>query len=330
MREGLMSVSQDGEVGFETLDPELAGEPEDEFEDELLGEPSTEIPLGEYEAEFEDEDEQFMGGLLKGLGSALGLGEGEFEEEYEDEDELEDEYELVAGTPAGTALGEEEYEDEQFLPLLAAAAPLAAKALPLATKFLPSALSAIGGLFGRRRGRGRRREGEYEDELEFELEYEDESPNAPMTRNEAIAQTMAAAAARTPSTHEAEALIGAATVMVITPREQATLQRLIPDIVPKLVQVNSILTRMARRRRGTQPIVSILPTAVTRATVRPLVRRIRRGQPVTRATVGRVVQTQTRRALTQPKVAVRAARRNQRAVRRATQLPRARRGALTG
>ncbi len=326
-----MSVSQDGEVGFETLDPELSGEPEDEFEDELLGEPSTEIPLGEYEAEFEDEDEQFMGGLLKGLGSALGLGEGEFEYEDEDEGEFEDEYELVAGTPAGTALGEEEYEDEQFLPLLAAAAPLAAKALPLATKFLPSALSAIGGLFGRRRGRARRRrEGEYEDELEFELEYEDESPNAPMTRNEAIAQTMAAAAARTPSTHEAEALIGAATVMVITPREQATLQRLIPDIVPKLVQVNSILTRMARRRRGTQPIVSILPTAVTRATVRPLVRRIRRGQPVTRATVGRVVQTQTRRALTQPRVAVRAARRNQRAVRRATQLPRARRGALTG
>ncbi len=328
-----MSVSQDGEVGFETLDPELSGEPEDEFEDELLGEPSTEIPLGEYEAEFEDEDEQFMGGLLKGLGSALGLGEGEFEDEDEGEfeEEFEDEYELVAGTPAGTALGEEEYEDEQFLPLLAAAAPLAAKALPLATKFLPSALSAIGGLFGRRRGRARRRrEGEYEDELEFELEYEDESPNAPMTRNEAIAQTMAAAAARTPSTHEAEALIGAATVMVITPREQATLQRLIPDIVPKLVQVNSILTRMARRRRGTQPIVSILPTAVTRASVRPLVRRIRRGQPVTRATVGRVVQTQTRRALTQPRVAVRAARRNQRAVRRATQLPRARRGALTG
>jgi hypothetical protein len=329
MREDLMSVSQDGEVGFETLDPELAGEPEGEYEDELLGEPSTEIPLGEYEAEFEDEDEQFMGGLLKGLGSALGLGESEYE--YEDEYEEE----LVTGVPTGTApLGEEEYEDEQFLPLLAAAAPLAAKALPLATKFLPSALSAIGGLFGRRRGRARRREGEYEyeyeDELEFELEYEDESPNAPMTRNEAIAQTMAAAAARTPSTHEAEALIGAATVMVITPREQATLQRLIPDIVPKLVQVNSILTRMARRRRGTQPIVTILPTAVTRATVRPLVRRIRRGQPVTRATVGRVVQTQTRRALTQPKVAARAARRNQRAVRTATQLPRARRGALTG
>jgi hypothetical protein len=323
-----MSVSQDGEVGFETLDPELSGEPEDEFEDELVGGPATEVALGEYESEFEDEfeDEQFMGGLLKGLGSAFGLGEGEYEDEFEDEDE----FELVPGTPAGAALGEEEYEDEQFLPLLAAAAPLAAKALPLATKFLPSAMSAISGLFGRRRRRARRREGEFEDELEFELEYEDESPNAPMTKNEAIAQTMAAAAARTPSTHEAEALIGAATVMVITPREQATLQRLIPDIVPKLVQVNSILTRMARRRRATQPIVSILPTAVTRATVRPLVRRIQRGQPVTRATVGRVVETQTRRALTQPRVAARAARRNQRAVRRATQVRRARRGALTG
>ncbi|MGR6962914.1 hypothetical protein ACU610_00385 [Geodermatophilus sp. URMC 61] len=320
-----MSVSQDGEVGFETLDPELLGEPEDEYEDELLTEPATEIPLGEYEAEFEDEDEEFIGGLLKGLGGALGLGEGE--DEFEDE--FEDEVLTELTTETATTLGEGEFEDEQFLPLLAAAAPLAAKALPLATKFLPSALSAIGGLFGRRRRR-RQREGEYEDELEFELEYEDESPAAPMTKNEAIAQTMAAAAARTPSTHEAEALIGAATVMMITPREQATLQRLVPDIVPKLVQVNSILTRMARRRRATQPIVTILPTAVTRATVRPLVRRARRGQRVTRATVGRVVQTQTRRALTQPRVAARAAQRNLRAVRRATQTPPARRGALTG
>ncbi|SDN41427.1 hypothetical protein [Geodermatophilus sp. DSM 45219] len=323
-----MSVSQDGAVGFEALDPELAGEPEDEFEDELFGEPSTESPLGEYEDEFEDEGEDFLGGLLKGLGGALGLGEGEFEDEFELEDEFEDE--VLGATPAGQG----EYEDEQFLPLLAAAAPLAAKALPLAAKFLPGAMSAISGLFGRRRRRVRRREGEYEgeyeDELEYELEYEDESPAAPITKNEAIAQTMAAAAARTPSTHEAEALIGAATVMMITPREQAVLQRLVPDIVPKLVQVNSILTRMARRRQGTQPIVTILPTAVTRATVRPLVRRARRGQPVTRSTVGRVVQTQTRRALTQPTVAARAAQRNQRAVRRVTQLPRARRGALTG
>ncbi len=101
-----MSVSQDGEVGFETLDPELSGEPEDEFEDELVGGPATEIPLGEYEAEFEDEGEQFMGGLLKGLGRALGLGEGEYEDEFEDE--YEDEFELVPGTPAGAALGEEE------------------------------------------------------------------------------------------------------------------------------------------------------------------------------------------------------------------------------
>ncbi|MGY1700816.1 hypothetical protein [Geodermatophilus sp. SYSU D00766] len=321
-----MSVSQDGEVGFETLDPELMGEPEDEFEDELFGEPSAESPLGEFEDEFEDEGEDFLGGLVQGLGSALGLGEGEFEDEYEDE--FEDEVLGAAGT------GQAEFEDEQFLPLLAAAAPLAAKALPLAAKFLPGAMSAISGLFGRRRRRVRRREGEYEgeyeDELEYELEYEDESPAAPMTKNEAIAQTMAAAAARTPSTHEAEALIGAATVMMITPREQAVLQRLVPDIVPKLVQVNSILTRMARRRQGTQPLVTILPTAVTRATVRPLVRRARRGQPVTRSTVGRVVQTQTRRALTQPRVAARAAQRNQRAVRRITQPPRARRGALTG
>ncbi|PWW21244.1 hypothetical protein JD79_00372 [Geodermatophilus normandii] len=323
-----MSVSQDGAVGFESLDPELAGEPEDEFEDEFFGEPSTESPLGEYEDEFEDEGEDFLGGLLKGLGGALGMGDGEFEDEFEGEDEFEDE--VLGGVPAAQG----EFEDEQFLPLLAAAAPLAAKALPLAAKFLPGAMSAISGLFGRRRRRVRRREGEYEgeyeDELEYELEYEDESPAAPMTKNEAIAQTMAAAAARTPSTHEAEALIGAATVMMITPREQAVLQRLVPDIVPKLVQVNSILTRMARRRQGTQPIVTILPTAVTRATVRPLVRRARRGQPVTRSTVGRVVQTQTRRALTQPAVAARAAQRNQRAVRRVTQPPRARRGALTG
>src|SRR5688572_13838152 len=53
-------------------------EAELEWEAGRDGESEWEARDGEYE------DEQFLGGILKGLGSALGLGEGEYEYEARD------------------------------------------------------------------------------------------------------------------------------------------------------------------------------------------------------------------------------------------------------
>ncbi len=306
-----MSVSQDGEVGFETLDPELVGEPEDEFEDEFLGEllPESTLSQGEFEDEFE------------------------FEDEYEDEDE----YEVLGGGSAGGALGQGEFEDEQFLPLGALAAPLAQAAIPMAVdaarSVAQSAVPAIGrmlgGFFGGsgKRRRRRRREGESEYELAYELAASVKSPAAPMSRNEAMAQTMAAAAARTPSDHQAEALMGAATVMMMTPREQALLQSAIPDLIPRLVQVNAVLTDIARRRKGTRAATTVELSGITAPVVKTLAQRVEAGAPVSERTVDRVVQMQAKRALVKPAVARTAALRNQRGVRQYLQQTASRHGA---
>ena len=292
------------------------------------------LGLGDGESEFEDEspgaqeyeDEQFLGGLLSGIGSALGLGEGEDEYEYEGqyEDEYEGEYETVRD-------GED--EGEPFLPALL---PIAKMALPL-----------IGGLFRKRRRRpARELEYEFEDEgfgdQELELEdeqflgglisglgsalglgegedesvtldreFEDEAGAPP-----AMAEVLAAMAAETPSTAEAEALIGAATVMTLTPREQRMLERLIPQ----LLQATAILTRFLRRRRTTRQVVRVVPTLVRSAT-RPVARAALRGHPPTSSVVGRVLTRQTRTVLTKPAVTRAALSRNAAAVRRVTRTP---------
>jgi hypothetical protein len=289
---------------------ELEAEFEGEFEEE-------------YEGEFEEEGEEFLGTIARGIGGLLG-GQGEFEEEYELEEEGEEFFRRIArlvrraapllrrvarvavpivgtavGGPLGGALGraatsalgeeeaefegefEEEYEGEFE---------------EEGEEFLGTIARGIGGLLG---GQG-----------EFEEEYEFEEEAAPPTQSQAVGELMAAVASQARTEAEAEAMIGAATVTVISPRDRAALRR----VLPHMVRGAAVLTRILRRRRVTRPVVRAVPTIV-RNTGRTLVRQAAAGQPVTRRAAARVMATQTRRVLTSPPACTRAIVRNQRAAR---------------
>ncbi|WP_166533683.1 hypothetical protein [Blastococcus xanthinilyticus] len=291
------------------------------------GESEREAGDGEYEGE------EFLGGLIQGIGSALGLGEGEGEADGEYEWEAGDgEYEWESGDgeyewESGDGeyeweSGDGEYEGEEFLPALL---PLAKMALPL-----------LGGLFRKKKRRRPAREfedefeyeGEFEDEFEYEGEGEDEQflggliqgigsalglgeGEQPAQGVPATAEVMAAMAADTPSAAEADALVGAATVMVLTPRERRVLEQLIPQ----LVQATTVLSRLMRRRRVTRPAIRVIPTVV-KATARPLVAAAVRGHPPTTSVAGRVLTQQTRTVLTRPAVTRAVMKRNAAAVRK--------------
>ncbi|MGY1985427.1 hypothetical protein ACI792_04305 [Blastococcus sp. SYSU DS0669] len=285
------------------------------------GESEWEAGDGEYEGE------EFLGGLIQGIGSALGLGEGEADGEYEWEaGDGEFEWEAGDGEYEWEARdgeyewesGDGEYEGEEFLPALL---PLAKMALPL-----------LGGLFRKKKRRRPAREFESEDEYEFEDEYEGEFEDEqflggliqgigsalglgegeqPTQGVPATAEVMAAMAADTPSAAEADALVGAATVMVLTPRERRVLEQLIPQ----LVQATTLLSRLMRRRRVTRPAIRVIPTVV-KATARPLVAAAVRGHPPTTGVAGRVLTQQTRTVLTRPAVTRAVMKRNAAAVRK--------------
>jgi hypothetical protein len=163
-------------------------------------------------------------------------------------------------------------------------------------EFLGTIARGIGGLLG---GQG-----------EFEEEYEFEEEAAPASPSQAVGELMAAVASQARTEAEAEAMIGAATVTAISPRDRATLRR----VLPHMVRGAAVLTRILRRRRATRPVVRAVPTIV-RNTSRTLVRRAAAGQPVTRRAAARVMATQTRRVLTSPPACTRAIVRNQRGAR---------------
>ena len=293
---------------------ELEAEFEGEFEEEYEG---------EFEEEGEEEGEEFLGTIARGIGGLLG-GQGEFEEEYEFEEEGEEFFRRIArlvrraapllrrvarvavpivgtavggplggalGRAATSALGEEEaelegeFEEEHE-----------GEFEEEGEEFLGTIARGIGGLLG---GQG-----------EFEEEYEFEEEAAPPTQSQAVGELMAAVASQARTEAEAEAMIGAATVTVISPRDRAALRR----VLPHMVRGAAVLTRILRRRRVTRPVVRAVPTIV-RNTGRTLVRQAAAGQPVTRRAAARVMATQTRRVLTSPPACTRAIVRNQRAAR---------------
>lgn len=221
------------------------------------------------------------------------------DQEYEYEDELEGEPflgGLLKGLGGALGLGEGEYEGEyedelEGEPFLPALLPIAKMALPL-----------IGSLFGGRKRREMEGDGEYEYEGELTLEA------VPISSPSAMAEVLAAVASKTPSEAEAEAMAGAATVMALSAKERAILR----DLIPRLVQVSCILTRLLRRKRVTRPVVRVLPTLV-KSTAVPLVRRVQAGKPITGPVVARVMQTQTRKLLTKPAATKAAVKRNTKA-----------------
>jgi hypothetical protein len=299
-------------MGTREMESELEGELEYEFEEEYEG---------------EEEGEEFLGTIARGIGGLLG-GQGEFEEEFELEEEGEEFFRRIGrlvrraapvlrrvarvavplvgtavggplggvlGRVAASALGEFEYElegelegefEEEY------------EGEEEGEEFLGTIARGIGGLLG---GQG-----------EFEEEFELEEEAAPASQTEAMGELMAAVASQARTETEAEAMMGAAAVTVISPRDRATLRR----VLPHMVRGAAVLTRILRRRRVTRPIVRAVPTIVRR-TSRTLVRQAAAGQPVTRRSAARVMATQTRRVLSSPRTCTRAIVRNQRGVRAA-------------
>jgi len=188
----------------------------------------------------------------------------------------------------------------------------------------------LGGIIARAAASQLEGEGEYEIEGEYEGEiegeWEDEAA-APMTQAQALAEYMAAVASTAQTEAEAEAMVGAATVISLSSRDRAALR----NVLPHLVRGTAVLTRILRRRRSTRSAVRVVPTIVSR-TARTLARRASSGQPVTRRAAARVMARQTRNVLGRPGSTVNAIQRNARATRavarnsRGTQRPGYRRG----
>jgi hypothetical protein len=268
---------------------------------------------GEFEDEYEGEAEDFdLGQVVGGL-----LGEGEFEDEYEGEEEAED---FDLGQVVGGLLGEGEFEDEseEFFGSIARFvkknAPILRQVAKIAAPMVGTAFGGpLGGALGNMAARAlgeSELELEYEDEAEEEYEdelegeYEDEASH-PMTESEALAEMMAAVAARAQSDSEAEAMIGAATVTVLSPRDRAELRR----VLPYMVRASSALTRILRHQEGAQPAVRAVP-AIVKSTARSLSRRRAAGRPINRRTAARVMSRHTRSVLGSPRRTTAVLRRN--------------------
>jgi len=259
---------------------------------------------GEFEEEYEEEGEEFLGTIGRIAGGLFGGGQGEYEEEYEYE-------------------GEGEEESEEFFRriggFLRRAAPVLRNVARVAAPIVGTAVGGpVGGMLGRAASQLLREgefeeegEEEYEEESEYEGEFEEEGEAmaaGPMTQQQALAEFMATAAAQSQSEAEAEAMIGAATVATISPADRTALL----GVIPHINRGSAILTRILRRRAVTRPAVRVVPTIVQRTT-RTLAQRAQAGRPVNRRTAARVMATQTRRVLGNPRTCAAAMRRNARA-----------------
>jgi hypothetical protein len=244
---------------------------------------------GEEELEFEDEFEDF-------------LGAGEFGEE-----------ELAAGE--WEADGEFEWEDgEEFfggLRRIGRGLLSVAKQVPwraIAKTVAPMVGTAVGGPLGGVLGKAAssllESEYEFEDEYEEEDEYEAEFASVPINPS---AEFMAAVASQARTDAEAEAMAGAATLLSISAADRRELRR----VLPYMVRGTAVLTRVLRSRRDTRPAVRVVPEIVRRTST-TLTRRSAAGQPVTRKAAARVMATQTRRVLGNPRTCTRAIQTNAR------------------
>jgi len=271
----------------------LLGEGEEELEDESSFE-SEEESAFELEDEFEDESSMEGEGWLGALGNIAGSLLGEGEDEFEDESSFES-----------------EDEGEQFFgkigKLLKRAAPLLKRVAKIAAPLVGTAIggpvgTALGGMAAKALG-----EGEYEDEMhgEGEREMVHEIAAHELSHHEALAEIMAEAASYEVHEGEAEAMAGAATLTVISPKDRRALRR----ILPHLVRGTAILTRILRRQKATRPMVRVVPTIVRR-TIRDLKKQAARGVPLTRKRAAVAAAKQVRRVLSSPKACAAAITRN--------------------
>jgi hypothetical protein len=299
---------RDGELGSHELEEEFG-----ELEEEAV---LHEEELGELEEETEQE------GIFGALGNVLGglLGEGEEEALYEDElGELEEEVSLHEEEFGELELHELESGEAFFgglKKLIRRAAPILSRVVRVAAPMVARAVGGpLGGMLSQAVGLGEAEEEAHE--LEFELEaHELEGEyeailEAEVGESAAHAELMASIAAGAATEAEAEAMIGAATVATLTPRQRRQLRR----VLAHLVRGSAILTRVLRQRRITRPAVRTVPFIVN-STARTLTRAAAQGQPVTRRTAGRVMAAHTRRVIARPQTCARVIERNVRVARR--------------
>jgi len=258
---------------------------------------ATEFELvGEEELELEDEFEDFLG--------AGEFGEDEFEAEWEAEDEWAHE-------------DGEEFFGLRKLRKLGGGLTKLAGSLPwrsILKNVAPLVGTAVGGPLGGilTKAAGSLLEGEYEFEDEYEDEYEDEFEDEAALPVNPAAELMAAVASQARTDAEAEAMAGAATLLSISPADRAELAGILPNVVRGM----AVLTKLLRRHPHARVGVRAVPTIVRRSS-RTLAQRVAAGRPVTRKAAARVVATQTRKVLGNPRTCARAIQTNQRAASRA-------------
>lgn len=271
------------------------GEGEGAFESEWEAEGAFgEGPLGEFE------NEQFLGPLVSGIAGLLGESEQE-------------------------SFGAFENEGEQFFGkafkkiggFIKKVAPILKQVAKVAAPMVGTAIGGpIGGKIGSMAGKllgEAELEGYYESELEAENEAEMEAVlEGPMSEQQAIGELMAAAASRAATDMEAEAQIGSATAIVLSPADRDALRAVLPSINRGV----AVLTRILRRNPSTRPAVRVIPAIVKRSAV-ALRKQAATGRPVTRQAAARAVSAQTRRVLSSPVTCAKAVQRNVNATRAA-------------
>jgi hypothetical protein len=147
--------------------------------------------------------------------------------------------------------------------------------------------------------------GQSEAEFESEFEFEDEADsfreaeleiwNHELTAREALAEAMAEAVQHHQNEAEAETMMGAAALTVISPADRRELR----GVLPHLLHGTAILTRILRARRGTRPAVRVVPT-ITRRTVRALRKKVAAGVPITRRLAAETEAREIRKVLSSP------------------------------
>ena len=305
----------------------------DIHEGELELELEDEFQEGEFEEEAGLEGEGWLGAIGNIASSLLGeeeleeessLGEEELEEEMEEESGEGEGWLGAIGNIAGSLLGEEEFEEEfefedegeqfSFGGFLKKALPVLKKVARVAAPIVGGALlGPAGAAIGKAAGSAlteEELEGEMEEEFEGEEEMANEIATHPLTHNEALAELMADAACRASREGEAEALVGAAAVTVLSPRDRRALRH----IVPHLVRATSTLTRILRRHHRARVGIKTVPT-IMRKTVKSLKRQAAKGHPITRRRVARTAAKHVKAVLGKPRVCATAIMRNSKVAR---------------
>ncbi|HEX9985979.1 MAG TPA: hypothetical protein VGF69_22145 [Thermoanaerobaculia bacterium] len=235
------------------------------FGESPLGEFEHEQVLGFGESEWESEDELFFGKIWKGIKKAASVAAPILRKVAK-----------VAAPMVGTAIG----------------GPLGGKLGSLVGNALESEYEFEGPL------------GEYEYESESEAEFESVMAG-PLTEAQGLGELMAAIAANAATDTEAEAQIGGAIMISLSPSDRDALR----DVLPSLTRGAAVLTRVLRRHPSTRVVVRAVPTIVKRTAIQ-LKKRAANGEPVTKKGAARAMASQTRRVLATPSVCARAMQRN--------------------